>query len=158
MNKIKKIDVLGVVTVPKFIGGISQEEAYAMEGLNLSRLFVQIFVQGEMELMPAKEIYGHRAVGLVDHSDLLKWREDFSPLVSSDIWRLFRTRNMDVRVKLRDDGSHNVLFVSSTNGNLWYVDIFKSRSSGWKADLLSKEDLCYGELIFSGPVKENARK
>lgn len=155
---MKKIDVLGAITVSKFIGGISMEEAYAMEGLTLSRLFVQIFVQGEIEPMPKKEIYGHRVVDLVDHSDLLKWREDFVPLVSSDIWRLFRTRNMDVRVKLRDDGSHNVLFVSSTNGNLWYVDIFNSKHSGWKADLLSKEDLCYGELIFSGPVKEHARK
>ena len=153
---MKKIDVLGVITVPKFIGGISMEEAYAMEGLTLSRLFVQIFVQGEMELMPAKEIYCHRVVDLVDQSDLLKWRRNFAPLAAPDIWRLFRARNKDTRVKLRDDGSHNVLFVNSPNNKSWYVDIFKSRSSGWKADLLSKEDLCYGELIFSGQVEEHA--
>lgn len=88
-----------------------------------------------------------------DKFDLLDVRKMFVPMNISDVLNLIYQSKKKSEIQLRDNGSHNILIVRGFAANL-YVHIFKSRHTGWYADVsrYSWSKVCYGELIFSAEV------
>jgi hypothetical protein len=142
----------GTVVLPKVVVFTTVSNAFAEEGVAISRLFENILSWRGIKSSLEKEIVCQRVVD----SDISKLnvlrslRDNFMPLDASDIWRIIRLKNKNPETRLRDDGSCNWFLVGDNRGVIWCAKLFKSRHSGWKADLLPEAKFEYGELIFSG--------
>src|SRR5680860_813808 len=152
----KKLELVGMIVLPKFAGFMSGAEAFKKAEITTSRLFNELFLEHVVTNLPEKTVACHRIIVNVEHDDLLDLLgPKFCPLEAADIWRLLQLQEIDSKVKFNDDGAYNHVFIAdmldkTIADTIWWAQVFNCRPGGWRAELYRQRKIVCQELFFSG--------